>query len=180
VYDPDILPEEKWAIFSIHPIPHKIIGKFNPSIQASLRYNNTATYINKKYNLSTAKRANTNILALQAYLHSTPIFQRASIIKLIHGLSQMHASLCRQSRAPPQVCPRCQLMVETCDHVLICTDSTALTTRTEHLHIFLDELTKFPTSIHISSVMEYKLSLLLALPYTKARSPATILLPDAQ
>ena len=53
--DPEVSPYEKWAIFSIHPESHKIIGKFNTNIHSCISFQSSVQYNSQKHQLNHAK-----------------------------------------------------------------------------------------------------------------------------
>jgi hypothetical protein len=98
--DPEVSPYEKWAIFSIHPDSHKIIGEFNTNIHSCISFQSSVQYNSQKHQLNHAKLQHVNLFALQAYLQDLPIFTRASTVKLIDRWIPTYASLHRQERTP--------------------------------------------------------------------------------
>ncbi len=58
--DPEVLPDEQWAIYSIHPQRHKLIGDLSKDILSSLGYNAAYFYLDQKHNLGAAKLHNIN------------------------------------------------------------------------------------------------------------------------
>ncbi len=94
--DPDVTPAEKWAVYSSHPVFHKIIGNLSISVNDALGYHEILTFASGKHDFHPydIDRINTN--ALKKALNSMKIFQRASTVKLIHGWAPTYAFLCRQ------------------------------------------------------------------------------------
>jgi len=128
-------------------------------------YHSLAKYISDKHNICDAKLQKVHMIALSKYLSSLKLFQRASIVKMIHGWIPTYGMLCRQGRESSPLCSRCSSTVETWDHVFSCPDSQATTSRREALSTFLSSLVKMGTPFYILSTFEYKLSLVFALPF---------------
>jgi hypothetical protein len=95
MFDQDVTPGGKWAISTLHPVHHKIIGNLSESIYASLGYDQMLTYIQQKHNISMGLLEKKNTTALEKHLQSLKIFQCASIIKLTHGWIPTYGNLCQ-------------------------------------------------------------------------------------
>jgi hypothetical protein len=176
--DPEVSPQEKWAVYSDHPIKHKIIGNLRSELQSHLSFSTTSSYICMKHNLPTSIIEKINIVALGNYLQDLPFHWRASMVKLIHNWIPTFSSLCPQGRESSPVCQRCQLAVKTPEHVLICGDQKAVTYWSTILHSTLQDLLKIGTPIHVVTILEYKLSLVFNIPCMYKFRPASTLAPD--
>jgi len=73
LYDPEALPDKRWAIYSKHPTFHKIIGKLDISFYSTIGYSEMVDYLNAKHDLSSAKLDRVNSAALQTHLSSLPL-----------------------------------------------------------------------------------------------------------
>jgi hypothetical protein len=166
-FDPEVLGPEKWAVFSDSPVYHKITGCFDTKFYSSIGYKALEKYIHQKHLICPAKLDRVNTQALHNYLSSLNIFQRASIVKLIHNRTLTYSSLCCQGRAPPPSCQRCSTNVKTPDHVLQCPNEFAVSAHQSFLKPFLSSLIEAGTPICIVSTIEYKLSLTLDLLFSQ-------------
>jgi hypothetical protein len=68
IFDPDISPQEKWGVFSHHPVYYKLIGNLSSDIAMALAWKATAEYVILKHGLSLSKLQHINTSALQWYL----------------------------------------------------------------------------------------------------------------
>jgi hypothetical protein len=94
LFDPDVAPLEKWAIFSVYPTYHKITGQLDHGVYSTLGYEDLLNYISKKHLLTPSKLDKTNVIALQGYLSSLKTFQRVSMAKMIHNWIPTYSKLC--------------------------------------------------------------------------------------
>jgi hypothetical protein len=163
--DPEVSPSERWGIYATQPYWHKLTGNLDTGFYSMIGYHSPAKYISDKHNICDAKLQKVHMIALSKYLSSLKPFQRASIVKVIHGWIPTYGMLCRQGRESSPLCPRCSSTVETWDHVFSCPDSQAIAFRNEALLTFLSLRVKMGTPLYILSTFEYKLSLLFALPF---------------
>jgi len=166
-YDPEVLGPEKWAAFSIYPVYHKITGCFNTEFLSSIGYEKLAKYLQEKHSICSSKLDKVNTQALHTYLSSLNIQQRVSVVKLIHKWVPTYSNLCRQGREPSPICLRCKGAIETSNHVHQCPYPEAVSRRTSALLYFLSSLIKIGTPVYIVHVFEYKLSIVLDLPFSK-------------
>jgi len=116
-FEPEVLPSEKWALFSSFPTSHKITGSLDTGFAYAMGYKDLLSYIEEKHSLSSEKIDKVNLFALSTYLLSLSPFQRASMVKTIHDWIPTHSNLCRQGRHNSPICPRCLSEVETPSHV---------------------------------------------------------------
>jgi len=84
--------------------------------------------------------------------------------KLAKYLQEKHS---RQGREPSPICLRCKGAIETSNHVHQCPYPEAVSRRTSALLYFLSSLIKIGTPVYIAHVFEYKLSIVLDLPFSK-------------
>lgn len=166
-FDPEVSPQKKWAVYSDHPVPHKIIGHLGTELQFHLSFSSIRLYIQTKHNLSDPIIDKINIVALEKYLRLLSVHLRANTIKLIHHWTPTFAFLSCQGRESLPICNRCQKAVETSAHILTCGDLQAIDQRFSLLQSSLQELLKISTPIQIVTVSEYKISLVLNIPYKK-------------
>jgi len=135
------------------------------------------SYICTKHSLSDSIIDKVNTVALEQYLRALPFHQRATTRKLIHHWIPTFASSSRQGRESSPICHRCQSAVENSDHVLTCGDPRAVAQCSTLLQSTLQDLLKIGTPIQIVTVLEYKLSLVLNIPYKYNFQPASTLPP---
>ncbi len=62
--DADVLPTEKWAIYSCYPVTRKLTGKLDTGIQKSLYHESLTMYLYKKHNICEAKLSMINMEGL--------------------------------------------------------------------------------------------------------------------
>ncbi len=161
---PDVTSYKKWAVFSIFPVHHKLVGELSSSITDALSWEHIKEYICNKHNLSEGKLQHINPKVLKHYLSSIKIIKWANIVKLIHGWIPAYASLCPQSHEPISICPQCQSQVEVLEHVHTCNSMMAISSHSTLLQAFLKSLTTMRTPPQIVTMLQYKLSLVLNLP----------------
>jgi hypothetical protein len=100
----DVLPAEKWALFSRCPTARKITGKINEGILQTLYTEDILAYISRKHNITEEKLYHIDTTGLQTYLKSTQPHTRASIIKLMHRWIPTNVLLHRQNRTESPLC----------------------------------------------------------------------------
>lgn len=157
----EVLPAEKWALFSNYPNPRKITGKINEGIMQSLHTEAILEYISKKHNLTEDKLYHMDINELQHYLKSLRPHNRASIVKLIHQWIPTNDFMFKQRRAESPLCSRYKSVNEDAHHILTCSLQDAQAKRTEALYECLKFLENANTSRHILESLECELSILL-------------------
>jgi hypothetical protein len=157
-------PNKKWALFIETPNTRKVIENPDDSIHTQQHEESLSNYIKQKHGLSTGKKNNVNLEALESYMKSKPILQRANMAKLHHRWIPTNAHLHRQNRHHTDVCPHCNTCPETSEHILKCSQHHSITSRTEQLYNTLTKLKEHSTSPSILHVMEEKLSTLLNIP----------------
>lgn len=138
--DADVLPSEKWALFSNVPVFHKITCKLDTAVLNTLYTDDMVKYITKRYSLSATKLDETQKPQLERYLRRHKPLARASIVKLIHKWIPTNAFLHKQRRNNSPLCPRCQCNDETAVHIYQCPDASAMTERQNLLYQTLKEL----------------------------------------
>jgi hypothetical protein len=163
--DPEVSHIKQWSVYAKFPSFHKIIGDFDSEIFDTLSYKDTIDYISHKHGITQALLERISIHALRQHIESLPIHIRASTIKLIHGWMPTYAILCRQGRSSSSLCPRCHTQVETPSHVFKCQANQAIQQCLSHLTVFLTALNKLKTPVQIVATLQYKLSLLLDIPF---------------
>lgn len=185
--DAEVLPAEKWALYSTQPTRHKITGKLSEGILRTLNRENIEDYIAKKHNLTADKLHHVDDTGLQRYLKSLRPHNRASTVKLIHRWIPTNEFLFKQKRADSPICPRCQIHNETASHILTCTNNEAADQRRKALYTCLENIARENTSSQILTCLEISLSDLLQIPseckYKSTDSASEIntsLITDAQ
>jgi hypothetical protein len=163
LYDPDVLPSKRWAVFSSFPTTHKLTGSLNISFGHAIGTQDLCTFLNDKHKISVYTLEKVNTTALGSYLSSLPVFQHASAVKLMHNWVPTYGYLCCQGRSDTPICPRCLSTVKTPDHVLICVFPEAVTRRLEFLSSYLSSLLILGTTIYLLASLELKLSITLGL-----------------
>jgi len=166
-FDPSVLPSKKWAVYSWPPTFHKLTGSFDNGIYSAYGYSALQDYLHQKYNLSPAKMDKVNVLALQSFLSSLKVHKRASKIKMIQNWIPTYSMLCRQGRKASSLCPRCSKVIETSKHVYKCSQPQAVSNCSYFLKEYLSHLLLLKTPIYIISTLEYKLSLMLEIPFNQ-------------
>ncbi len=96
--DGDILPAEKWALFSTTPDYFKITGNLDGAIMTTLHYEPLQHFIKKKHGLTPEKLQDTDTHALSLYLKRLKPRARANIVKLMHRWIPTNAFLHSQGR----------------------------------------------------------------------------------
>jgi hypothetical protein len=157
----DVLPAEKWALYSRAPEPHKITGKLTESILQALHTAEILEYIARKHGLTEDKMYHVDTSSLQTYLKALSPHNRASIVKLMHRWIPTNASLFKQNRASSPFCERCHTHKEDAHHILHCPDSDATSERNKALYTFLEEHAHEGTSKTILECLENNLTSLL-------------------
>ncbi len=152
--DAEVLPIEKWAVYSCYPITRKITGKLEHGIHESMYSNSLCEFIRKKHSLCSAKIENVNTDGLKSYLGRLNVFKRASVAKLIHRWIPTNDHMHKQGQAGSPSCPRGCAQPETADHILTCGTNDAIKHRQTALYETLTNLVKINTSIHILSTLE--------------------------
>jgi hypothetical protein len=64
----EVYPNERWALYTMDPTPHKITGKLDDEILRQLYHESLASYIRKKHKLCPAKLNQTDTSGLYHYL----------------------------------------------------------------------------------------------------------------
>jgi hypothetical protein len=164
----DVYPQERWALFTSDPTPHKITGKLDNCILRQLYHDSLARYIHRKHLIcpSTLDQLDTN--SLHQVLSTQRVYQRANMIKIIHRWIPTQEFLYHQRRVTDTLCPRCHQNPEDAKHILICSDTQASSFRQKALYETLTSLLQHNTSIHILQAMEENLCHHLAV-QTKSR-----------
>jgi len=147
--DAEVLPAEKWALYSTQPSRHKITGKLSEGILRTLSRENIEDYIAKKHNLTAEKLHHVDDIGLQSYLKSLRPHNRASTVKLIHRWIPTNEFLFKQKRADSPICPRCQIHNETASHILTCTNNEAADQWRKALYFCLENIARENTSPQI-------------------------------
>jgi len=96
MFDPDVTPAEKWAVYTTHPVLHKVIGNLSSVVNDSLGYNDMLELIDHKHNINITTINHINTIAQKKTLSAMKVFQRASTVKLLQGWAPTFASLCCQ------------------------------------------------------------------------------------
>jgi hypothetical protein len=156
--DAEVLPNEKWAIFSSSPILRKITGALDYNILCTMHGESMEHYIHQKHDICAAKLKDLNTNGLHCYMKRCKSHKRANIAKLIHRWIPTNAFLHQQDRAISPVCPQCLDHHETAEHILTCPNHNAQESRSNHLYKMLQELEKISTSTYILATIETKLT----------------------
>jgi len=164
-FEPEVLPSEKWALYSSFPTSHKITESLDTGFAYAMGYKALISFIEEKHSLSAKKLDKVNLFALSAYLLSLSPFRRASIVKTMHDWIPTYSYLCRQGRHYSPICPRCLLETETPNHVRICSAPAAIHGRKLLLDQYLASLVSLGTPIYIFATFELKLSSTLDIPF---------------
>jgi len=178
--DPDIMVAERWALYSIHPTYHKIIGQLTDAIYSALRFQELHDYVTSKHDLPLGALEQVNLNALKNHLGSLKHHNRATVTKLSHGWHPAYSILCRQGHAPSPLCPRCHGAIETSNHISTCMEESALTHRHDKLRSFLLDLGRIHTSRFLLTTFEYKLSITLNLPDIPQYQMQELLSPESR
>jgi hypothetical protein len=152
--DAELLPAEKWALFASTPFSYKITGKLDYGIQQTYHYDNLQEYIGKKHGLSAGNMEYIQTENLRTYLDKQNIHCRANTVKLMHKWIPTRAFLHKQHREDSPICTRCKSVHETADHILVCTDNTAKSERTNILYDALKKLQDYGTPSIILNEIE--------------------------
>jgi hypothetical protein len=163
--NPKVSHIERWLVYANFPSFHKIIGNFNSEIFATLSYEDKIDYIRHKHGITQALLERISLHALRQHIEALPVHIRASTIKFIYGWMPTYAILFRQGQSSSSLCPRCQTQVETSSHVFKCQATQAIQQCLLHLTAFLTALNKLKTPVQIVTTLQYKLSLLLDIPF---------------
>jgi len=164
-FEPEVLPSEKWALYSSFPTSHKITESLDTGFAYAMGYKALISFIEEKHSLSAKKLDKVNLFALSAYLLSLSPFRRASIVKTMHDWIPTYSYLCRQGRHYSPICPRCLLETETPNHVRICSAPAAIHGRKLLLDQYLASLVSLGTPIYIIATFKLKLSSTLGIPF---------------
>lgn len=173
--DPEVSSSEKWAIYATQPHLHKLIGNLETGFYSIIAFSALANYIHHKHNLTEAKLQRVHMVALSSHLATLKPYQRASMVKMIHGWIPTYGILYRQGREPSPLYPRCTSTVETWKHVFSCPNFQATENRREALLNFLSSLAKLGTPLYILSTFKYKLSNVFAIPFQLTCSVTSLL-----
>jgi len=109
-----------------------------------------------------------------------PVFFRATLVMLIHNWIPTYASLCWQGREHSPFCPWCHTGIETVEHVIQCNNHMATEHQWSLMQGFLQTMLNAGTPIHMIVCWEYKLSLVLNLPWICTYQIASQLIKDHQ
>jgi len=153
-----VTPAERWAVCSIHPTSHKIIGDLGQEITSCLGYEPLLSYLDSKHGLTESKLSNTTLTQLSTYLRGQKPHLHSNTVKLIHGWNLSYAILSHQGQCNSPLCPWCHITVETADHFLKCASPIARDSRKTLLSSFLTSVTNLGTDPMISYIFSYKLS----------------------
>jgi len=135
-----ILPNERWALISRHPYTRKVVGKLSHAISDNMHREPLLQYIHRKHRLCEAKRDQIGSSDLRLYLLSLPYHRRASTIKLMHGWMPCNLFLWKQRRSDSPICPRCNLVNESKEHILSCTNQMATQAKYNSLQNMIQKL----------------------------------------
>jgi hypothetical protein len=106
-----------------------------------------------------------NVYALNQHFSSMKVHHRASVVKMMHKWIPTYSTLCRQGRESSPLCPQCKSQIETWNHVYSCSDPTAMEYHRTALYSFLSTMAQSGAPIYILTTFEYKLSIVLAIPF---------------
>jgi hypothetical protein len=162
--DADVLPAEKWAVYSCYPVKRKLTGKLDIGIHDTLYHESLTAYLHKKHNICDSKLDMINTEGLRSYMGQLSVLKRASTAKLIHRWIPTNACLQKQGRSDSNLCPRCGTHTENADHILECNNVEAQEKRQSLLYNMLNKLKNANTSIIILSALENKLTDLMHVP----------------
>jgi hypothetical protein len=123
----DVLPSEKWALFSMYPERRKITGKLNEGVLQTIHSEEIQAYIAKKHNITSDKLSHIDTISLKNCLKALRPHNRAMMVKLIHQWIPTNAFLFKQRRTDSPLCPRCNVQTEDSPHIFKCHDSQAAT-----------------------------------------------------
>jgi len=140
--DPQVTPQEKWALFSSYPESHKVIEDLGKEFHSITTYSMMVHYLHTWHDLSKAKIGKINLYALHTLLKHVSIHKWANTVKMMHDWIPTYSTLCRQGREPSPICPRCCLTVGTPSHILVCHDTSATCNQSLYLQQFLFALVK--------------------------------------
>jgi hypothetical protein len=157
----EILPAEKWALFSTYPNNRKITGNLNEGILQTLHTEEIISYISKKHNITEDKLYHIDTNGLNIYLKKLRPHTRASTVKLIHQWIPTNDFIHKQHRGESPLCTRCMTHSETAKHILTCQNSDAQKLRTEALYTCLKDLEHAHTSKYILECVEHNIACLL-------------------
>jgi len=167
LFDPMVTPAEKWAAYSINPTFHKITGTLNEMFYSSVSHSTLLEYMSSKFNVPKGAFESTSMSSLGNYLNKFKTHVWASISKLIYDWIPTYGTLCRQGRTHSALCPRCQSRVETITHIQQCPDNQAQSARINLLKTFLKNLHSKGTPDCILTIFEFKISIVLDIPYSQ-------------
>ncbi len=164
IADAEVLPAEKWALYSTYPNTKKITGDLTEGILCQLHHEAMEHYIRKKHGLCEGKLKHIHTEGLSNYMRKLKVHQRATISKIIHRWIPTFNVLHKQNRAPSNICTRCNATPETPDHILECTNKEAITARKKLLYEALETLEGINTGEHILSALEKNLARTMKVP----------------
>lgn len=82
--DADVLPSEKWALYSCVPVFHKIMCSLDNAIATMLHHQAMLQYITKKHGITEQKLLEMRTDCMEGYLKKQKPHARAATVKLIH------------------------------------------------------------------------------------------------
>jgi len=82
--DPQVTPQEKWALFSSYPESHKVIEDLGKEFHSITTYSIMAHYLHTQHDLSNAKIGKINLYALHTLFQHLSIHKWANTVKMMH------------------------------------------------------------------------------------------------
>jgi hypothetical protein len=166
ISDPEgeVLPSEKWAVYTNVPSTRKVTGKLKEAIMQTLHRDEMLEFIKRKHGLTEAKLEQIDTPTLGKVLKKHRLHNRASLSKLIHRWIPTNAFLHKQNRADTHLCPRCMTEPENADHILKCNETSARSSRSTILYDALHQLSTNDTNQYILHSLEEGMTMFLEIP----------------
>lgn len=161
MFDPDVTPAEKWAVYTTHPVLHKVIGNLSSVVNDSLGYNDMLELIDHKHNINITTINHINTIALKNIISNEGI--STCLYREIVTRLGSHICFPMLPRMTP-ICIRCKSSVETYDHLFQFSNAVANEARSTILQESLDTLHHSRIPQLLLNTLQYKWLVLLALP----------------
>jgi hypothetical protein len=158
--DAEVLPSEKWALYSCVPTFHKLTCHLDDAIATNLYYSDMLHFITKKHGMTEAKLNETMTECLERYLKKQRPHARASTVKLIHKWLPTNEFLYKQGRMQNPLCHRCTQTHETAAHIYSCPDPSSRKERQTLLYKKLKDLVNSGMPRMVATMLEEKLTTL--------------------
>ncbi len=156
--DADILPAEKWALFTTTPDYYEITGKLNEAITTTLHFEPLQKFIAKKHGPIPEKIQDTNTTNRCLYLKRLRPHTRANTVKLMHRWIPRNSFLCSQGCSKSDICPRCEHAPEKAEHIHAFADPVTCQERTTLLYQALSDLEQAEMPSFVLNTMEHHLT----------------------